>query len=159
MALRRPGRRTETLPLGETDKPNIKSDTRRCAVRFTLRMLVISGPLLCGLGLGGQLGRGAQHTPGHVGAKFLAAHQAASGQLDLRAALGGNLTVKLVFRRQTPLRHSARRDAKPDCKLGAAADERDRFFDNILSGHALTLSCINIEGKLFFVTVDKNDYR
>jgi hypothetical protein len=105
--------------------------------------------------LGGEFGIAAQDPPRHIGAQLFTAHQAVCGLLDLRAALGGYLAVKPVIGRQAPLRNSAGRDAELDGKLGAAAYERDRFFDNILSGHVFTLSWINIEGKLFFVTVDK----
>jgi hypothetical protein len=80
----------------------------------------------------GQLGLAPQDFPGHIGAEFFAAHLAASGLLDLGAANDRDLAVKLVVRRQAPLRDSARRNAELDCKLGATTYYGDGFFNDIL---------------------------
>jgi hypothetical protein len=80
----------------------------------------------------GHLGLAPQDFPGHIGAEFFAAHLAASGLLDLGAANDRDLAVKLVVRRQAPLRDSARRNAELDCKLGATTYYGDGFFNDIL---------------------------
>jgi len=56
-----------------------------------------STPLLRGLNVSGhrsdQLGRVAQHKPGHVGSEVFAAHLAVCGFFNLGAALCGNRTL------------------------------------------------------------------
>jgi hypothetical protein len=81
----------------------------------------------------GYLRSGAQYRPSHVGPEVFAAHLPTGGLLYLNASHSRNLAVKLVFRRQAPVRDCAWRHPEPDGKLGAATNNGRRFFYHVLS--------------------------